>query len=64
MRCKQVLNDCLQSLLAPMRLRRQQAMSERGELLTLLRQGTEQARTVTDRVLGEVKRAMGLNYFD
>ncbi|EOD53893.1 tryptophan--tRNA ligase [Aeromonas molluscorum] len=63
MRCKQVLNDCLQNLLAPMRERRQQAMSERGELLNLLRQGTEQARGVTDSLLGEVKRAMGLNYF-
>ncbi|MFM4703791.1 tryptophan--tRNA ligase [Aeromonas bivalvium] len=63
MRCKQVLNDCLQSLLAPMRARRQQAMADRGELLRLLHQGTEQARVITAAVLAEVKGAMGLNYF-
>ena len=63
MRCKQLLNDCLQALLAPMRVRRQQAMADRGELLRLLRQGTEQARVITATVLAEVKDAMGLNYF-
>ncbi|MGY3866205.1 tryptophan--tRNA ligase [Aeromonas bivalvium] len=63
MRCKQVLNDCLQSLLAPMRARRQQALADRGELLRLLHQGTEQARVITAAVLAEVKGAMGLNYF-
>ncbi|MGY3870144.1 tryptophan--tRNA ligase [Aeromonas crassostreae] len=63
MRCKQLLNDCLQSLIAPMRARRQQAMADRGELLRLLRQGTEQARVITAAVLAEVKGAMGLNYF-
>lgn len=62
-RCKQILNDCLQTLLAPMRTRRQAALAERGELLALLRRGSEQARELTGSVLGDVKRAMGLDYF-
>lgn len=63
MRCKQILNDCLQELLAPMRARRELAMANKDALLSLLRQGSEQARDITDGVLHDVKRAMGLNYF-
>lgn len=63
MRCKQVLNDCLQALLAPMRERREAAIADKRQLLRLLQQGTEQARALTDEVLAEVKGAMGLDYF-
>ena len=63
MRCKQVLNDCLQTLLAPMRERREAAIADKRQLLRLLQQGTEQARALTDEVLAEVKGAMGLDYF-
>lgn len=63
MRCKQVLNDCLQTLLAPMRARRQAAIADKRQLLALLQQGTQQARLLTDEVLAEVKSTMGLDYF-
>lgn len=63
MRCKQVLNDCLQTLLAQMRERREAAIADKRQLLRLLQQGTEQARALTDEVLAEVKGAMGLDYF-
>ena len=63
MRCKQVLNDCLQTLLAPMRERRQAAIADKEKLLALLYQGTLQARALTDEVLAQVKSAMGLDYF-
>ena len=63
MRCKQVLNDCLQTLLAPMRERREAAIADKRQLLRLLQQGTEQARALTDEVLAEVKGAMGLDFF-
>ena len=63
MRCKQVLNDCLQTLLAPMRERRAAAIADKKMLLEQLYQGTEQARIITDEVLAEVKNAMGLDYF-
>lgn len=63
LRCKLVLNDCLQTLLAPMRERRAAAIADKKMLLELLYQGTEQARIITDEVLAEVKSAMGLDYF-
>ena len=59
MRCKQVLNDCLQTLLAPMRERRAAAIADKKMLLELLYQGTEQARIITDEVLAEVKKCHG-----
>ncbi|MOA68899.1 tryptophanyl-tRNA synthetase II [compost metagenome] len=58
-----MLNDCLQTLLAPMRERRQAAIADKEQLLRLLQQGTLQARALTDEVLAEVKGAMGLDYF-
>ncbi|MFV7641507.1 tryptophan--tRNA ligase [Shewanella algae] len=63
MKCKRILNDCLQELLAPMRERRSQAMADKGQLLAILQRGTEEARTISDAVLQDVKAAMGLNLF-
>ncbi|MDV2962828.1 tryptophan--tRNA ligase [Shewanella algae] len=63
MKCKRILNDCLQELLAPMRERRSQAMADKGQLLAILQRGTEEARAISDAVLQDVKAAMGLNPF-
>ncbi|MBO2589846.1 tryptophan--tRNA ligase [Shewanella algae] len=63
MKCKRILNDCLQELLAPMRERRSQAMADKGQLLAILQRGTEEARAISDAVLQDVKAAMGLNLF-
>ncbi|PUA20475.1 tryptophan--tRNA ligase [Glaciimonas sp. PCH181] len=57
------LEACLQELLAPIRLRRQQLESDRGYILQLLKQGTEKARAVAAQTTAEVKSALGLNYF-
>lgn len=61
MKCKRILNDCLQELLAPMRERRSQAMADKGQLLAILQRGTEEARAISDAVLQDVKAAIGLN---
>lgn len=61
MKCKRILNDCLQELLAPMRERRSQAMADKGQLLAILQKGTEEARAISDAVLQDVKAAIGLN---
>ncbi|WP_345846960.1 tryptophan--tRNA ligase [Shewanella algae] len=63
MKCKRILNDCLQELLAPMRERRSQAMADKGQLLAILQRGTKEARAISDAVLQDVKAAMGLNLF-
>ncbi|WP_226684424.1 tryptophan--tRNA ligase [Shewanella indica] len=61
MKCKRILNDCLQELLAPMRERRRQALADKGQLLAILQKGTEEARAISDAVLQDVKAAIGLN---
>ncbi|WP_412498116.1 tryptophan--tRNA ligase [Shewanella indica] len=63
MKCKRILNDCLQELLAPMRERRRQALADKGQLLAILQKGTEEARAISDAVLQDVKAAIGLNLF-
>lgn len=58
--CKTVLNDCLQSLLAPVREERARLMADKPYLLSVIRSGTEKAREVTQQTLDQVKRGMGL----
>ncbi|KVO89624.1 tryptophan--tRNA ligase [Burkholderia ubonensis] len=60
---KRVLNERLQSLIEPIRARRRELENDRAEVLAILRQGTMRAREVADATLSEVKRALGLTYF-
>jgi tryptophanyl-tRNA synthetase len=58
--CKNVLEACLQELLAPIRERRATVIQDKGMLLELLRQGSERAHEVTQQTLHAVKRGLGL----
>jgi tryptophanyl-tRNA synthetase len=60
---KNMLNERLQVVLAPIRERREHFGADRGGVLAMLRQGTERARDVADDTLADVKRALGLDYF-
>ena len=60
---KQHLFAVLNALLQPMRQERLRLAQDRGEVLALLKRGSARAREVTASTLGEVKAAMGLNYF-
>ena len=60
---KRRLNDELQTLLAPIRARRERYLADKGELVRVLQQGTERAREVTGGVLGQVRQALGLALF-
>ncbi|KVP36528.1 tryptophan--tRNA ligase [Burkholderia ubonensis] len=60
---KRVLNELLQSLIEPIRARRRELENDRAEVLAILRHGTMRAREVADATLSEVKRALGLTYF-
>ncbi|PCE34425.1 tryptophan--tRNA ligase [Burkholderia ubonensis] len=60
---KRVLNERLQSLIEPIRTRRRELESDRAEVLAILHRGTMRAREVAGATLSEVKRALGLNYF-
>jgi len=60
---KRLLDERLQALIAPIRERRLQFAADRGEVLAILKQGTERARNTAAATLSDVKRALGLNYF-
>ncbi|KWA68578.1 tryptophan--tRNA ligase [Burkholderia ubonensis] len=60
---KRVLNERLQSLIEPIRARRHELENDRAEVLAILRHGTMRAREVAGATLSEVKRALGLTYF-
>ena len=61
---KKMLNERLQEVIAPMRAERQRFGADRGEVLNILRRGTDKAREAAAQTLHEVKAALGLNYFD
>jgi tryptophanyl-tRNA synthetase len=58
--CKNELEDCLQTLLAPIRERRQRLIADKEMLLGLLKQGSEKAHQRTQETLVAVKRGLGL----
>ncbi len=61
---KRLLNEHLQEAIRPIRAERERLATDRGEVLRILRVGTERARDAAARTLSAVKRALGLNYFD
>lgn len=60
---KHVLEERLQSLIAPLREKRQQLAGDRRSVLEMLRHGTETARARAASTVDAVKRALGLTYF-
>jgi len=61
--CKNELEACLQELIAPMRERRAMYMQDKGELMAMLKRGTERAQGVTQETLREVKVGLGVPVF-
>ena len=57
------LEGILQDMLAPIRERRQEFEKDRGQVLQMLKLGTEKAREIAAKTTDEVKAALGLNYF-
>lgn len=60
---KRYLVDVLQNMLEPIRTRRAEYEDDKGYVLDMLKQGSEEAERVAARTLDEVKSAMGINYF-
>lgn len=60
---KERLRGVLEDLLGPIRARRADFAKDRGEVLRMLKQGTDRARDVVAKTLVEVRSAMGINYF-
>jgi len=61
---KRRLEAQLQSMIEPIRTRREEFAKDKGEVLAMLKRGTERARAVAAQTLSEVNAALGLNYFD
>ncbi len=62
-RIKRLLEDCLQTLLEPIRTRRAEYSADKGELMRILREGSQRANQVTQGTLAQVKSALGLDFF-
>lgn len=57
------LLDVLESILAPIRTRREEFARDKGAVMNLLKEGTDTAREVAARTLSDVRTAMKLQYF-
>ena len=60
---KNMLEDRLQALIAPIRERRARYAGDRAAVLAMLKQGTERGRERAASTVSAVKRALGLAYF-
>lgn len=60
---KKILEECLQEIIKPIRQRRENYISDKAQLVNILKVGTERSRDETNQVLGSVKRAFGLDLF-
>jgi len=64
MKVKRFLNDVMQEVMEPIRKRREEYECRKEELLEILKQGTLKSISHTNKILNEVKKAVGINYFD
>lgn len=61
---KKFLNEILQELIAPIRERRKELAKNTEKVFEILRKGTEKARKVAHAKLLEMKKNIGINYFE
>lgn len=60
---KKILEDCLQTMIKPIRERRNLFTSDKAQLMTILREGSDKSQAEANDVLYHVKQAFGLNLF-
>lgn len=64
MKIKRFLNDVLQEELRPIRQRREELAKDPEKIYQILKDGTQRARQKAKETLDEVKRAIGIKYFE
>ncbi len=64
MKCKKFLNQVINKMLEPIRVRRHEYEQDIPEIFNILRRGTGAAREVAAQTMSEVREAMRINYFD
>lgn len=60
---KKILEDCLQTLIAPFREKRAMYLNDKAQLIDILRKGSKHADRKTQQILLDVKKVFGLNLF-
>jgi len=60
---KKILEECLLEILKPIRERREMYISDKAQLIEILRQGSEKSQEESNQVLHNVKKAFGLTLF-
>ncbi|WP_299871350.1 tryptophan--tRNA ligase [uncultured Cocleimonas sp.] len=60
---KKILEECLQETLKPIREAREGFISDKAQLIEILKAGSEKSREESNQVLNDVKRAFGLDLF-
>jgi tryptophanyl-tRNA synthetase len=60
---KNILEECLQELLKPIRERRELFIADKSQLVDILRAGSQKSEQAANQVLHSVKKAFGLNLF-
>ncbi|WP_270350242.1 tryptophan--tRNA ligase [Ligilactobacillus salivarius] len=61
---KRYLNEVLEAELGPIRARRKEFAKDIPAVYAMLKEGSEKANEVANKTLEEVRRAIGVNYFD
>ena len=61
---KRYLNEVLEAELGPIRARREEFAKDIPAVYAMLKEGNEKANEVSNQTLEEVRRAIGVNYFD
>ena len=61
---KLYLNEVLEAELGPIRARREEFAKDIPAVYAMLKEGSEKANEVANKTLEEVRRAIGVNYFD
>ncbi len=61
---KRYLNEVLEAELGPIRARREEFAKNIPAVYAMLKEGSEKANEVANKTLEEVRRAIGVNYFD
>ncbi len=64
MKCKKLLNNVLNKMLDPIRVRRHEFEQDIPEIYNVLKKGSDAAREAAAQTMDEVRKAMQINYFD
>jgi tryptophanyl-tRNA synthetase len=64
MKCKKFLNNVINKMLDPMRVRRHELEQDIPEIYNILKRGSESAREVAAQTMDEVRHAMRIDYFN